>query len=262
MLEIVGNRRRLGDEEENSTHHRHHRSGRRLPRRVPAQEGLRGARPEAAFVPVQYGAHRPSLRGPARPRAQAHPALRGHDRFDERAARGRGIAARRNLQPRRAKPCRGVLRGAGIHRKRRCAGRVAPARSDPDPRHGQAHALLSGVHLGALRPGARNAATRDDAVPSALALRRGEALRALDHGQLPRGLRAVRRQRHPVQPRIAHARRDFRHAQDHARAGPHPARAAGHLYLGNLGASAIGVMRAIALEAQWRSCCGSPPPIS
>ena len=39
-----------------------------------------------------------------------------------------------------------------------------------------------------------------DAVLSALALRRGQALWLLDHGELPRGLRHVRLQRHPVQP--------------------------------------------------------------
>ena len=66
--------------------------------------------------------------------------------------------------------------------------------------------------------------TRDDAVPSALAVRCGQALRALDHGQLPRGVRDVRVQRHPVQPRVAGARRDLRHPQDHARARAHRAR--------------------------------------
>ncbi|GMO10758.1 hypothetical protein BwSH20_75690 [Bradyrhizobium ottawaense] len=40
----------------------------------------------------------------------------------------------------------------------------------------------------------------DDAVLSALALRRCQALRLLDHGELPRSLRHVRVERHPVQP--------------------------------------------------------------
>ena len=39
-----------------------------------------------------------------------------------------------------------------------------------------------------------------------LALRRGQALRPLDHRQLPRVLRPPRLQRHPVQPRVAPAR--------------------------------------------------------
>ena len=49
----------------------------------------------------------------------------------------------------------------------------------------------------------------DHAVPPALALRRRQALRVLDHRELPRGLRHLRLQRHPVQPRIADPRRDF-----------------------------------------------------
>ena len=54
----------------------------------------------------------------------------------------------------------------------------------------------------------------------------GQGVRALDHGQLPRGVRAVRLQRHPVQPRVADPRRDLRHAQDHPRPGAHPRGAA------------------------------------
>ena len=69
--------------------------------------------------------------------------------------------------------------------------------------------------------------TRDHALLSALALWRGQAVRLLDHGQLPRGLRHVRLQRHPVQPRIADARRDLRHPQDHPRPRAHQARPAG-----------------------------------
>ncbi len=51
----------------------------------------------------------------------------------------------------------------------------------------------------------------------ALALRRREAVRVLGHHQLPRGLRHVRGQRHPLQPRVAAARRELRDAQDHPR---------------------------------------------
>ena len=39
----------------------------------------------------------------------------------------------------------------------------------------------------------------------------------LDHPELPRGLRHVRGQRHPLQPRVAPPRRDVRDAQDHPR---------------------------------------------
>ena len=56
---------------------------------------------------------------------------------------------------------------------------------------------------------------------------RRQAVRLLDHRQLPRGLRHVCLQRHPLQPREPAARRDLRHPQDHARAGAHRARPAG-----------------------------------
>ncbi len=87
-------------------------------------------------------------------------------------------------------------------------------------------ALLPGLHLRDVRQGAGDAAARDHALLPALALRRRQALCLLDHGELPRGLRHLRLQRHPVQPRVADPRRDLRHAQDHARPGPHPRRPA------------------------------------
>ena len=71
---------------------------------------------------------------------------------------------------------------------------------------------------------AETPAVRDDAVPPALALWRRQALCPLDHGQLPRGLRLLRLQRHPVQSREPDPRRDLRHPQDHPRARPHRAR--------------------------------------
>jgi GDP-mannose 4,6-dehydratase len=58
---------------------------------------------------------------------------------------------------------------------------------------------VPGVHLGAVRAGAGSPAEGNHAVLSALALWRCQALRLLDHGELPRGLRHVRLERHPVQ---------------------------------------------------------------
>ncbi len=101
-------------------------------------------------------------------------------------------AARRDLQPRRPEPRPGELRDARIHGQRRRARHAAPARSDPHPRHGEEDALLPGLDLRAVRQGAGDPAERDDAVLSALALCRGQALRLLDHGELPRGLRHAR----------------------------------------------------------------------
>ena len=76
-------------------------------------------------------------------------------------------------------------------------------------------ALLPGVLERDVRQGARDPADRDDAVLPALALRRGEGLRPLHHGQLPRVLRPVRDSRDPLQPRVAAPRAGVRHAQDH-----------------------------------------------
>ena len=65
------------------------------------------------------------------------------------------------------------------------------------------------------------------ALLSALALCRGQALRLLDRGELPRGLWHARLERHPVQPRKPAARRDLRHPQDHPRRRRDQARPAG-----------------------------------
>ena len=113
---------------------------------------------------------------------------------------------------------------------------AAAAGSDPHSRHGKEDAVLSGLDLGALRPGAGSAAEGDDAVLSALALWRRQALRLLDHGELPRGLRHVRLERHPVQSREPDPRRNLRHAQDHARVARIETGLEDTLYLGNLDA--------------------------
>ena len=67
----------------------------------------------------------------------------------------------------------------------------------------------------------------DDAVPPAQPLRVAKVAALLGDGQLPRGVRHVRRQRDPLQPRVAAPRRDLRHPQDHPRRGPDQGRAAG-----------------------------------
>ena len=78
-------------------------------------------------------------------------------------------------------------------------GTLRLAGGDPHP------ASLSRA-CASIRPRPRNctaipasAADRDDAVLAAQSLRRGQALCLLDHGELPRGLRHSRLQRHPVQ---------------------------------------------------------------
>ena len=72
-------------------------------------------------------------------------------------------AARRDLQPRGAEPRGRVVRGARVHREFRCARHAARAGGDPDPGSGAQDALLPGLHLRALRPGAGDPAEGDDA---------------------------------------------------------------------------------------------------
>ena len=90
----------------------------------------------------------------------------------------------------------------------------AAARGDPRGRHRLP--LLPGLDLGDVRRDAAPAG-REHGVLPALAVRRREALRALGDGQLPRGLRPVRRLRDPVQPRVPAPRRELRDPQDHPR---------------------------------------------
>ena len=127
-------------------------------------------------------------------------------------------AAGRDLQPRSAKPRRRVVRDRGIHGQHGCRRHVAAARGHQAPWPARQDALLPGVDLRDVRQGTADTADRANAVPSALAVRCREVVCALDHRQLSRGVRLVRVQRHPVQPRIALARRDIRISQDHARA--------------------------------------------
>ncbi|KAF1855152.1 hypothetical protein Lal_00005763 [Lupinus albus] len=143
-----------------------------------------------------------------------------------------GNAADRNLQPGRAKPCHGEFRDARIYGQCRWYRHAAPARGDSHPGHGKDHPFLSGIDVGTVRSGAGSAAAGDDAVLSPLALCRGQALRLLDRGQLPRGLWHARLERHPVQPREPAARRDLRDAQDHAGGGGDPAGAPGEAVAG------------------------------
>ena len=102
-------------------------------------------------------------------------------------------------------------------------GRGQPARMRA---HAEARcALLPGLVVGDVRPDPGAGAERGDAVLPALALWRGQALRALDDDELPRELRAARLERHPVQPREPAARRRVRDPQGHRRRGADQARA-------------------------------------
>ena len=135
---------------------------------------------------------------------------------------GRAIAARRVLQPRRDVVRAGVVGSADADRRVQRAGRDPRARSRPqrqpeDP-------LLPGLVQRDVRPGARSAADRDDAVLSAQPVRRLEGVRPLHHRQLSRELRPVCVLGHPLQSRIAAPRHRVRDAQGHRRRRPHQAR--------------------------------------
>ena len=97
-------------------------------------QGLHGPRHQAPDVAVQHRPHRSSVRGSARPRPALRAALRRSHRFVEPRPRDAAGAARRGLQPRRAEPRRGVVRGAGVHGQFRRDGHAAPAGGDPHPR--------------------------------------------------------------------------------------------------------------------------------
>ena len=86
--------------------------------------------------------------------------------------------------------------------------------------------LLPGVLVRDVRRGAP-AAVGDDAVPPAQPVRRRQGGRLLGDRELPRGVRHVRRERHPLQPREPAPRRDLRHPQDHPRRRPHQGRPSG-----------------------------------
>ena len=140
------------------THHRHHRTGRRVSGAAAARQGLHRPRRQAPLLVVQHGARRRPLRRPARARDALLHALRRHDGRHQPHPPHPGAQAGRDLQSRRPEPRAGELRDAGIHRQRRRARHAAPARGDPHPRHQGQGALLPGLDLGALRQGAGDAA--------------------------------------------------------------------------------------------------------
>ncbi len=139
-------------------------------------------------------------------------------------ARGRRarISARRDLQSRRAELRRHVVDAARAHR------RVHRPRGDANARgseEGRAQrAVLPGQLQRDVRQGRRDTAARVDAVLSTKPVWRGQGVRALDHGELPRELRHVRGLGHPVQPREPAARPRVRVAESHRRRCAHQAR--------------------------------------
>ena len=79
--------------------------------------------------------------------------------------------------------------------------------------------ILPGLEQRDVRESAASAANGDDSFLASQPLRRGQGFRVLGDGELPRKLRHVREQRHPVQPRKPAPRRNFRDPQNHPRGG-------------------------------------------
>ncbi|CAA9256506.1 MAG: GDP-mannose 4,6-dehydratase, partial [uncultured Acidimicrobiales bacterium] len=187
-------------------HHRHHRPGRLPPGRAAARQGLRRGRDGAAQQHGELRAHRPHP-GPDHLRP-GRPARRGVD--DQHAP---GAPTGGGLQPRSPELRPDELRPARAHR------RDDGPRCDPDarrhPHRGPGHPLLPGQLERDVRQGPGGPAVGVDAVLPPLPLRRGQALRPLDHHQLPGELRPARLVGHPLQPRGAAARPRVRDPEDH-----------------------------------------------
>src|SRR2546430_1711350 len=192
--------------------HRHHGPGWLVPGRAVARQRLRRGGRRASHVPRLLRADRaPARPREHRPRGPPGPAL-AH-------VRGTRRPAGRSLQPGRPEFRPHVLDPARVDRRVHGARRDAAARGRP-PRAPDG-AVLPGELVRDVRQGSGDAAARDDALLPALALRRGQGVRPLDHGQLPGVLRPVRRQRHPLQPRVPPARARVRRAQGDGRRRPH-----------------------------------------
>ena len=191
------------------------------------EQGLRGPRHQAPHLALQHRPHRPPLPGPARRRPRLHPALRRHDRLDQpdRASSSR-CSPTRSTTSRAQSHVAVSLRGARVHRQLRRARHAAPAGGDPHPRAREEDALLPGLHLRAVRPGAgdrRRRRPRPSIRARPYAVAKLYAYWITVNYREAYGMYACNgilfNHESPA------ARRDLRHPQDHARAGAHQARA-------------------------------------
>ena len=179
---------------EASTDHRHHRSGRLLPGRVPARQGYEvcGMVRRSSTLNFERIAH-----------IQDRITLVAGDLLDEvsminilrdnHPTEVYNLAAQSFVQTSWSQP---VLTGETT-----ALGCDPGARRHPD--RGPRDPLLPGQLVGDVRQGPRGPPEGVDALLSAEPLRGGQGLRALDHRQLPRELRPPRLVGHPVQPRVA-----------------------------------------------------------
>ena len=220
---------------EKSPNYRHYRPGRILSGRVSPIEGLRGPRGQAARVVVQHRSRSITFTRTGTKRAPAVSALRGPRRrqlaglllIGTIAARTRSttLARRAMCASASTSPNTPAMSpgsgGCGCWRRSRRRGIQC-----------RFYQASSSEMFGS--PRRRRRARRRRFIRAALTLAPRSS--PTHHGELPRGLRAARFQRHSVQPRVAAAWRDLRYAQNHPRRGPHQAGLQEKLYLGNLDA--------------------------
>ena len=176
--------------DEASADHRHHRSGRPAPGRVPRRQGLPGVRPRP-------GPEQPQ--GPARAGGEPRPrAGRGRPPGPVVAhRRGRAGAARRGLQPRRDQ----------LRRSCRSSSPSSPPTSPASAccacsRRSGSSAAPRTTRSASTRRRRRRCSARcarrrrpRDAVPPALAVRRRQGVRPRHDGELPRVVRHCTRRR-------------------------------------------------------------------
>ena len=252
-LEADANRSHEGvSGDQKSADHRHHRPGRLLPGRAAAGQGLRGPRHRSAAPapstrrridhlyedPHEAGARLFLHYGDLTDASRSEPRCSRGSQPDEIYNLGAQSHVRVSFDmPEYTADVDGLGTLRLLEAIRNAAGRVRFYQASSSEMFGE----VAGVP-----------ADRDHAVPPAQPLRRRQGLRLLDHGQLPRGLRHVRLQRHPLQPRVARAAaRPSSPARSPAAWPRIKAGLQDKLYLGNLDAKRDWGFAGDYVEAMW-----------
>ena len=161
---------------------------------------------------INRDAHRPPARSKQR---VSSPLRRSHRRVvAEPHPAERSRPTRSTTSARRA-TCKCQLRHPRVHRRVDRRSDAAAARGDPRGR--REAAVLSGGSSEMFGKVVETPQTRDDAVLSASPVRGRQVYAHWITVNYREAYGHVHVQRHPVQSRVAAARRDLRHAQDHAR---------------------------------------------
>jgi GDPmannose 4,6-dehydratase len=189
-------------------------------------------------------------RDPHERERQPLPALRRPQRRLVAAVHRREVQARRGLQPRRAEPRAGELRHPRVHRRGHRARRHAHARGHPQD--GRAVQVLPGQLERALRQGRGDVPQRRPRPSTRAAPTPSPRPTRSTWCKLPRGLRDVRGQRHPVQPREPRRGETFVTRKITRAVGRIKHGLQKELYLGNLDAKRDWGYAPDYVEAMWR----------